>query len=220
MGKFYPVPPDVAGWSWGAFFLSWIWAIGNRTWIGLLALVPYLGLIVAVVLGIKGREWAWQNKRWDSVEHFRRVQRTWSIWGVCLLPVPMLLGIVTAIAIPAYDNYTSKAKLAEAYQFGARATEAVGNYIAANHAIPADVKDAGFAEAFPPVVRQIAIDRASGHVGITIDAGRVSGTFYFAPTNGPDGKPGWRCLHGDVPPQMLPHECRYDTADRLELTTL
>ena len=34
------IPPGVAGWSWGAFLLNWIWAIGNRTWIGLLALVP------------------------------------------------------------------------------------------------------------------------------------------------------------------------------------
>jgi len=27
---------------------------------------------VWIVLGVKGSEWAWQQKRWDSVEHFRR----------------------------------------------------------------------------------------------------------------------------------------------------
>ena len=33
------IPDGVRGWSWGAFLLNWIWAIGNKTWIGLLALI-------------------------------------------------------------------------------------------------------------------------------------------------------------------------------------
>jgi hypothetical protein len=95
------IPPEgVKGWSWGAFILNWIWAIGNKTWIGLLALIPYLGLIVAIVLGFKGREWAWQNKEWESVEHFLSVQKKWAFWGVILLVVPAILGILAAIIIP------------------------------------------------------------------------------------------------------------------------
>ncbi len=95
------IPPEgVKGWSWGAFILSWIWAIGNRTWVGLFALVPYVGFIVAIILGIKGREWAWQNKEWESVEHFLSVQKKWAFWGVILLVVPAVLGILAAIIIP------------------------------------------------------------------------------------------------------------------------
>lgn len=78
------IPDGVAGWSWGAFFLNWIWAIGNSTWIGLLALVPYVNIPVAIWLGYKGREMAWRNCRWDNVEHFNRVQRRWSQWGIGL----------------------------------------------------------------------------------------------------------------------------------------
>ena len=69
MGKGHPLPAGAKGWSWGAFLLNWIWAIGNRTWIGLLSLLPYIGFIFSITLGIKGREWAWQNKRWDSLKH-------------------------------------------------------------------------------------------------------------------------------------------------------
>jgi hypothetical protein len=95
------IPPEgVRGWSWGAFLLNWIWAIGNRTWVGLFALVPYVGFVVAIVLGIKGREWAWQNKEWESVEHFLAVQKKWAFWGVVLLVVPAILGILAAIIIP------------------------------------------------------------------------------------------------------------------------
>lgn len=107
-----PLPDGVKGWSWGAFLLNWIWAIGNKTWIGLLALVPYLGFIMAIVLGIKGREWAWKNKQWDSLEHFNRVQKKWSFWGVLLVVGLAGIGILAAISIPAYVNYVDRAKQA------------------------------------------------------------------------------------------------------------
>lgn len=70
----------------------------------MLALIPYVGLIMAIVLGVKGREWAWKNKRWDSVEHFNRVQRLWSIWGAILLLVPFTLGMLAAIFSPALES--------------------------------------------------------------------------------------------------------------------
>ena len=100
-GKVDDLPEGIKGFSWGAFLLSWIWAIGNSTWIGLLALVPYVGFIVSIYLGFKGREMAWQNKRWDSVEHFQRVQKQWSFWGVLIIGGIFLLGILSAILIPA-----------------------------------------------------------------------------------------------------------------------
>jgi hypothetical protein len=36
------------------------------------------------VLGAKGSRWAWRNGRWDSIEHFKRTQRLWAIWGVVI----------------------------------------------------------------------------------------------------------------------------------------
>ena len=102
-------PDGVKGWSWGAFLLSWLWAIFNKSYIGLLALVPYVGLIVAIYLGVKGRELAWKNKRWENLEHFNRVQRKWSIWAACLLVIPIIIGILAAIAIPAYQDYVISA---------------------------------------------------------------------------------------------------------------
>lgn len=54
-------PEDVTGWSWGAFFLKWTLAFVNRTWMGLLALIPYVGFFMSIILGIYGRMWAWQN---------------------------------------------------------------------------------------------------------------------------------------------------------------
>lgn len=104
MGKLARIPEGVKGWSWGAFLLNWIWAIGNRTWIGLLCFVPYVGWVMSFVLGFKGREWAWRNKRWNGIDHFNEVQRRWSFWGLVITGIAVL-GFVAAIVLPAYQSY-------------------------------------------------------------------------------------------------------------------
>lgn len=96
------LPDGIKGWSWGAFLLNWVWAVGNRTWIGLLALIPYVGFGIAIWLGIKGREMAWKNGQWESVEHFNRVQKKWSQWGVGILIACCAVGVVLGIAAPMY----------------------------------------------------------------------------------------------------------------------
>src|ERR1700759_5701189 len=78
------IPEDIDRWNWGAFLLNWVWALGNNTFIGLLTLVPFLGLVMPIVLGVKGSAWAWRNGRWVSIAHFKRVQRLWAIWGVVI----------------------------------------------------------------------------------------------------------------------------------------
>lgn len=92
-GKTAIIPYEVKGWNWGAFLLNWIWGIGNRVWIALIVFIPipFLALIMTFVLGAKGNEWAWRSKRWDSVEHFRKTQRTWRNWGIGVLVMSLLL---------------------------------------------------------------------------------------------------------------------------------
>jgi hypothetical protein len=77
------IPGEVDRWNWGAFLLTWIWGLGNGVLVSLLVFVPFFGiLIMPFVLGAKGSAWAWRSRRWDSVAHFKRVQRRWAIWGV------------------------------------------------------------------------------------------------------------------------------------------
>lgn len=90
-GKGSAVPEEIKGLSWGGFFWNWIWGLFNRVWLSLLVFVPVVGMVVPFVLLFKGREWAWQNKSWESVEHFNSVQRKWGIAALIFLGIGVAL---------------------------------------------------------------------------------------------------------------------------------
>lgn len=109
-GKNAAVPPEIDRWNWGAFGLSWIWGLGNNTLLALLVFVPCVGLAVPIVLGVKGSAWAWQNRRWESIEEFRRVQRGWAIAALAMLGVAVVVIVGTGLAV------TLGIKSSDAYQ--------------------------------------------------------------------------------------------------------
>lgn len=95
------VPAEIDRWNWGAFLLNWIWGIANNTFIALLVFVPFVGFVMPFVLGAKGSAWAWRNKRWESIEDFKAVQRKWAKWGAIVLAASVALFIVLIFAVVA-----------------------------------------------------------------------------------------------------------------------
>lgn len=80
---------------------TWIWGVAHRVWISLLALIPGVNLIMAVYLGIKGNELAWQKNKYLSAEDFRRSQLTWMKWGTIIVGISVIGWSVT-ILLAAY----------------------------------------------------------------------------------------------------------------------
>lgn len=95
------VPLEVRTWNWAAFFLTFIWGIPHRIYLSLLVLIPVVGLVIPILLGFKGNEWAWQRRSWKSVEEFQVTQRRWAhaAIGVCILLVVVLfiLGLLSLV---------------------------------------------------------------------------------------------------------------------------
>ena len=79
------------GWSWGAFQLAVLFAIANRVWGGLLALIPLIGLIARVCMGIDGHRLAWRNRSFEDVDHFQETMSVWNIWGQILFTLDVVL---------------------------------------------------------------------------------------------------------------------------------
>jgi len=93
-GKLAILPPEIKGWNWGAFWLTWIWGIRNRTWIAFLDLIPYVGFVMPFILGAKGNKWAWRNQKWDSIEQFKKSQHRWAKWGLIIFLIVIIPIIV------------------------------------------------------------------------------------------------------------------------------
>lgn len=92
-GEASTVPAEIRGWSWGGFMLTWIWGVGNSVWLSLLCFVPLVGFVMMFVLGAKGKEWAWRERQWVSVDEFKRVQKVWDIIGIVLFCLN-LVGVI------------------------------------------------------------------------------------------------------------------------------
>ena len=102
-GSSAAVPDEIRGWNWGASLLGWIWAIGNSRYdmavyglaaYGLSLLLGPMGwlaqLVISVILGVKGNEWAWQGKKWRSIE-LKKTQRAWIKWGIAASVLDLIL---------------------------------------------------------------------------------------------------------------------------------
>ena len=94
-----PMPDELRGWNWGAFFLNWIWGVANSVWISLLVFVPFINFIMMIILGIYGNQWAWQHRKFESVAQFKEVQYKWMLWGVGIFVVSSVISVIFYSAI-------------------------------------------------------------------------------------------------------------------------
>lgn len=125
------LPPEIQRWNWGAFLLSWIWGIGNNALAALLVFVPLFGVIWLFVVGAKGSEWAWRNKRWESVAQFQATQRRWARWGVIVWLASAAVFACLFVGIFALLKDSEAYKLAHArLDAEARVAEIIGRPIA------------------------------------------------------------------------------------------
>lgn len=106
------LPTEYQKFNWGAFLLTWIWGIGNKTYIAfvifavsLLNIIPFVGWIAplafSIWLGIKGNEFAWNNNHWDNLEQFNNVQRKWAMWGGIVIGISIFLIFIGALILSA-----------------------------------------------------------------------------------------------------------------------
>lgn len=138
MGENSVIPDEIKGWSWGGFLWGWVWSIGNKTWIGLLALIPYLGFIMNIVLGIYGREWAWKNKKWENIEQFKKIQKRWVIiWFIIggIFPLIAILSVAILATINPIEQ-SNKARDARVMNDSAEMLNAFERYYSINGNYP------------------------------------------------------------------------------------
>ena len=134
-----------------------------------------------------------------------------------LMIVVAIIGILAAVALPAYQDYTIRAKISEAIGFASAAKTAVSEHVMSQDAWPTANSIAGLATSISSgVVQSVAVSgtATAGTITITLSAaglGEASGTvFTLVGTTSPNGVE-WECgpaAANGVPSKYLPSSCR------------
>jgi type IV pilus assembly protein PilA len=131
-----------------------------------------------------------------------------------LMIVIAIVGILAAVALPAYQDYTIRAKMSEALATIGEAKTSVSEFFIANGTLPANSAEAGIRTNVDTTVVN-SMSYASGRITISIKdiGGDTTGGDMFqlslAGTKG--GTPQWVCIVGGTQPvdaKYLPANCR------------
>lgn len=129
-----------------------------------------------------------------------------------LMIVVAIIGILAAIALPAYQDYTARSQMAEAMTLASGARTAVTEYWTSEGALPADNAAAGLAAPGDISGNYVAqVEVANGVITATMaSAGVASGiggeTLVLTP-NTSDGSVTWACT-SSADAKYLPTSCR------------
>ena len=126
-----------------------------------------------------------------------------------LMIVVAIIGILAAVALPAYQDYTTRAKVSEVVVMGAPAKLAVAETSSSLGGL-ALVTAANSGYTFPGATKYVSgvtITDATGVVQVTSTVPNAAGNIVFTPTDAGAGQLTWVCT-STIPLKYVPAECR------------
>lgn len=133
--------------------------------------------------------------------------------GVMVMGAVSVLAILAAIAVPAYQDYLGRSKLAAAYAEGSTAWRQVLEFKANTDRCPRDGAELGLgAPASPDIQEILVIENADGSCEIAVTLrdhaglkGAAGGVLYLGGDQGPEGQ---ACSAEGIPDKLLPSACK------------
>ena len=129
-----------------------------------------------------------------------------------LMIVVAIIGILAAIAIPAYQDHTIRAQVSEGLSLASGAKAAVSEYYQDRGIMPTDNQAAGLAAANLISGKYTTNVGVSGGGLITVTYGndanaQLVGNLILTPTDN-GGSIGWDCIGSTIQAKHLPTACR------------
>ncbi|RRQ22532.1 pilin [Thiohalobacter thiocyanaticus] len=122
-----------------------------------------------------------------------------------LMIVVAIIGILAAIAIPAYQDYTKRAKASELLSIASGAKASVADYIVTTGNLPTNATQAGFQDQTTAIVSGMAW--ANNRIEITGTAEVDNLVLRLTPSTTTAGAVTWTCTASGAP-KLAPASCR------------
>lgn len=128
-----------------------------------------------------------------------------------LMIVVAIIGILAAIAIPAYQDYITRSKVTELATAASACKTSVSEYAQTLNQLPGNISEAGCVSNPTQYVK--SLDVANGVITVTATTavgGSAAGkTFVLTPSfSAASGTVAWSCTASDIPGKYLPANCR------------
>jgi type IV pilus assembly protein PilA len=147
-----------------------------------------------------------------SFSTMKKVQQGFTL--IELMIVVAIIGILAAIAIPAYQDYTIRAKVSEPMTFADAAKVSVSEFYQTVGSMPPNAGAAGFSTAPSQYVQSIGYTRVSNtsaQIEVTVQnlASGVTGMIVLKGTASGSGTVDWECKSAStLLPKYRPANCR------------
>jgi len=135
----------------------------------------------------------------------KRVQSGFTL--IELMIVVAIIGILAAIALPAYQDYTVRSRVAELAVMASGMKATIGENIANEGAINVNACN-GVNTITVATVNAASSTCASGTVTVTGTAKAKNVMLTYTPTLQADGKIAWACTSAAADAKYVPAECR------------
>ena len=124
--------------------------------------------------------------------------------GFSFLIMVYIVGVMAAVAIPAYQDYKIRATLQTVVTETGSARSALGEYYERSHEIPDSLARVHVDDTLPDGTR-LTLDTHR----MLLTARTARGDIIFVPRAMPDGHVAWTCVNGEkLKPTQLPASCR------------
>jgi type IV pilus assembly protein PilA len=137
----------------------------------------------------------------------KKIQKGFTL--IELMIVVAIIGILAAIAIPAYSDYTKRAKVTELVTAGSACKSSVSEYFQSQGIYPPNIDAAGCSAQSTAKISSIAL--GTGGV-ITVASGitGATGNYVLVPTEAgtASGVLEWACTTSTIEKKYLPANCR------------
>jgi type IV pilus assembly protein PilA len=137
----------------------------------------------------------------------KKIQKGFTL--IELMIVVAIIGILAAIAIPAYSDYTKRAKVTELVTAGSACKASVSEYFQSQGAFPADIDAAGCSATTTDKISGLTL-AATGDITVSSNITGATGDYILVPTEtvADSGVLEWTCDTSTIEPKYLPANCR------------